>query len=518
MITYTPQNQLSLDLFKHPFKTELDANNRWVILSKLISWDDIANVYGQKLSSDRGRKSVDLRTVIAAIIIKHKLGLDDRGTILMIQENPYLQYFCGLSGFTHKPVFDPSLFVYIRKRLGLKDFEKFNTHIIRQVDKLQAKKNKPSKQSSNDKNTASDSSNTDDTTDKSNSESNIPKNKGTLKIDATIADQEISHPNDVALLNKAREKLEMMIDKLYDVNIDKQKPRTYRRVARKDYLNFSKKKRKGKKTLREAIRKQLQYLKRNINHVRKMLSCKNRTKQLSKKDLELLAVIERLYQQQKYMYDNKTHKVENRIVSLFQHWVRPMVRGKNGKKVEFGSKINANLLNGFTQIGHLDWEAFNEGTFLIIDIEHYYDIYGYYPEYVLVDQIYHTRANRKYMDEKDIKYIGKPLGRPPKKPRENSQQRYKKRKKNAERNHIEGKFGQAKRGYGLNNIKARTKQTSESWIASIFFVMNLTNLLKIALKKGLFFVPILKQLYNWIIDLLKNVFLESQENYSLKLT
>ena len=41
---------------------------------------------------------------------------------------------------------------------------------------------------------------------------------------------------------------------------------------------------------------------------------------------------------------------------------------------------------------------------------------------------------------------------------------------------IEGKFGQAKTAYGLNCIKARLQQTSESWIASIIMVLNLVKL------------------------------------------
>ena len=95
MINYTPQNQLSLELFEHPFETELDKDNRWVKLAGLIPWDSLASVYSRKLNHDSGRKSIDIRIVIASIIIKHKLCLDDRGTVQMISENIYLQYDYG---------------------------------------------------------------------------------------------------------------------------------------------------------------------------------------------------------------------------------------------------------------------------------------------------------------------------------------------------------------------------------------------------------------------------------------
>jgi transposase, IS5 family len=136
MIDYTPQSQLSLNMFKHPFQQELDKENRWVKLAALIPWDSLASVYSRKLDAGSGRKSVNIRTVIAALIVKHKLGLDDRGTIQMIQENIYLQYFCGLPCFTTQPVFDASLFVDIRKRLGGDDFEAFNQRIIEASEQI----------------------------------------------------------------------------------------------------------------------------------------------------------------------------------------------------------------------------------------------------------------------------------------------------------------------------------------------------------------------------------------------
>jgi len=71
-----------------------------------------------------------------------------------------------------------------------------------------------------------------------------------------------------------------------------------------------------------------------------------------------------------------------------------------------------------------------------------------------------------------IRYSGKPLGRPSAK----SQTAYQKRKFKQEqgrRNEVEGKFGQGKNGYNLSKVRARSARTSESWIAAIFFVMNL---------------------------------------------
>ncbi len=214
MVNYTSQNQISLELFKHPFETELDRENRWVKLAAVIPWDKLARVYSKHLRNDSGRKSVNIRTVIAALIVKHKLRLDDRGTIEMFRENIYLQYFCGLKEFTTKPVFDPSLFVDIRKRLGGEEFERFNQHIIEEAEMMKPHQVRIKRKSKTEDNSPESSS---DTTQANTSEeeNDKPKNSGTLKVDATVADQEIKYPNDVSLLNESRRQLERMIDELY---------------------------------------------------------------------------------------------------------------------------------------------------------------------------------------------------------------------------------------------------------------------------------------------------------------
>lgn len=464
MILYTPQNQLSLDLFKHPFESSLDKENRWVILASLIPWDNLASVYCDKLNSTSGRKSIDVRIVIAALIIKHKLKLDDRGVIMTIQENIYLQYFCGLKSFTIKPVFDASLFVDIRKRLGKNDFDKFNQLVIDTAEEFrdgrsrikQIEKDCEDEQGKGDR-----------------------PNKGTLKVDATIADQEITHPNDVKLLNECRENLERIIDVFYHQSDDKLKPRTYKRNARKDFLNFIKKKRKSRQEIRKGVRKQLQYVKRDIAFVNKYLEDSILTKALSNRDCELLKTIAATYKQQKEMFETKTHSCANRIVNIYQPYVRPMPRGKEKVKTEFGSKIDVSLTDGFARIDRLDWEAFNESTDLMLQLNNYHQIYGCYPAKYLGDKIYLTRKNRKILDELGIKYFGPPLGRPSKKNKENASKRCRNRKNAAQRNAIEAKFGQAKRAYNLNDIRAKRKDTSESWVSAIIFVINLTALVKL---------------------------------------
>ena len=134
----------------------------------------------------------------------------------------------------------------------------------------------------------------------------------------------------------------------------------------------------------------------------------------------------------------------------------------------FGAKINLSLINGYSFLDHLSWDAYNEGTLLMDSVKQYKKRNGFFPKEVLADKIYCNRENRRRLTELGIRLIAKPLGRPSAVNVEHIRP--------GERNPIEGKFGQAKSAYGLNRIKARLRETSESWIASIILVLNLVKL------------------------------------------
>jgi hypothetical protein len=301
------------------------------------------------------------------------------------------------------------------------------------------------------------------------------KNKGKLKLDATVADQYIKFPTDLDLISQCREWTEKIIDEIYRQTLLEKKPRTYRRVARKTYLNIAKKKKRTEKQILRGVKEQLNYVKRNLGYIDELLDMfEQGSFPLCKESHRYLLVLQEVYRQQKYMYDNKTHQCDERIVSLHQPHVRPIVRGKQKAKVEFGSKLNISLNNGFARVDRFSWDNFNESVDLQSQVEAYKEIYGYYPELVQVDKIYINRANRKWLEERNIRYTAPPLGRPTEE-KESAYQKKKKRKEANERNHIEGKFGQGKNGYNLNKIRAKLSSTSESWVCGIIFMMNVVN-------------------------------------------
>jgi len=478
MIKYKSANQLSIEEFQTPFELKLDKENRWVKLASIIPWDELAGIYYQSMSTGMGAPSIDARIVIGSMVIKHKLKLDDREVVETIRENIYLQYFLGLSAYTAEPLFDRSLFTTFRYRLGQDKFDLMSQHIIAAALGIPgtkgAEKEEPKPPGDRD-NDPVDQGTTGEGR-PGQQVQNGPSPKGKLKMDATVADQLIKYPTDLDLLSDSREQSERMIDQLTELLKLTKKPRTYRRNARRDYLNTAKKKKKNKKELYKAIGKQLNYLKRNLGTINKLLdSCPEIP--FTKRDYKIYLVIQHIYTQQLQMHRDKSHSHPDRIVNIYQPHVRAIVRGKAKSMVEFGAKLGVSEHNGYVRINTLSWDAYNESSDLPGQVEAYRELNGYYPEVVITDTIYGTRENRQWLKDRGIRYSGKALGRPAKV----SQTPYQKRKfkkEQGERNHIEGKFGQGKNGYNLNKIRARTAPTSGSWIACILFVMNLVKFFK----------------------------------------
>ena len=446
--------------------TQLDEENRWVKLAELIPWSELEIEYASQFSEKMGAPAKPFRMALGALIIKEYLGTSDRETVERIKESPYLQYFLGLPGFTNQAPFEASMFVYFRKRLNQELIGRINDRIVWNLMPKQ-QKTKPGEETAEEQSQAN-----------AERESELPQNQGKLILDASCAPADINYPTDLKLLNQAREQTERLIDQLYEQvkqKLDK-KPRTYRRIARKDYLELAKQRRPKRKKLRKAIRKQLSYLRRNLAHIDSLVAAGASLSELNQPSYRSLLVISELFRQQQWMYENQTNRIDDRIVSLTQPHLRPIVRGKAGTPVEFGAKLSVSYSDGYCFLDHLSWDNFNESLDLESQVEKYYQRFGCYPESLHVDQIYRTRANRAWCKKRGIRLSGPPLGRRPanRSPELLQQQREDERYRNA----IEGKFGQAKRRFGLGRIMAKLSDTAESSIAITFLVMNLEQLLK----------------------------------------
>ena len=174
------------------------------------------------------------------------------------------------------------------------------------------------------------------------------------------------------------------------------------------------------------------------------------------------------------MYDNRVHSVPDRIVSISQPYIRPIVRGKAKAPVEFGAKLDLSIdEKGIARLERLSFDAYNESDVLITAVENYKSRIGHYPERVLVDQIYRNRSNKAFCTEHGIRISGPALGRPKKDDKADKKQEC---IDNTDRIEVEQAFSLAKRKYGLGLLTTKLDTTTRSAIALSIIAMNVNRL------------------------------------------
>ena len=485
-------DQITIEDFFMPFGGKLLKTNRWVKLASIMPWEHIEQIYMASFQSERGRPAISSRIAFGSIFIKENDNLTDEGTVAAIAENPYMQYFLGLTAFQAEPLFDPSMMVHFRKRFPVEEVAKINEYICtgvwpdqqRNVDRNDAQEE--SQQDENPDNNqeppavkgqeqSSKSGKRDKNTSKKKlkREKKQKKNRGKLIMDATVAPADIKYPTDIDLLNKSREHLETAVDILWKEVPHKGHKLPYSpKKARKSYLSLAKSKKWTEAKCRTAIGDQLRCIQQATKRLEELeVLVPDYEKRFPAWLHRRLEVIPLVYAQQKGMYDNHTHKCEDRIVSLEQPHVRPIQRGKRPNPTEFGQKLHLSVVDGFTYLEQTCWSNFNEGCDLAAVVADYYRKFGCYPEAVLADKIYQTRANRAFCKEKGIRLTGPALGRPKagEADRKQKRQMY---KDACDRNAVEGRNGNAKRRFGLDLIAAKLDETAKTEAALILTAMN----------------------------------------------
>ncbi len=485
---YRTHKAKQLDLFTQiaPIMDVLDREDEIIKLADSIDWDYIEKIYSRNFTSTKksgNPNNYPARVAFGALFLKQYSGLTDRQLVQQIKQNPYWQYFLGYEEYSPMNTFHPSTMVDFRKRFPEDFLNELNARNAQKViDKWNNSAKKDGKkvdQDDHENNQDNDqSASSPEDSDQAAPSDEPVQNHGTVKIDAICCVADVAFPTDLNLLNKSRIWTEKCIDHLYatygSLNKNGTKPRTYRQEARNKYHAFVKHPRVRKtKTMRNAVKEQLGYVKRNLkiidHYISEFPDCLDSLFPVERNRLETVRIV---YDQQQGMYKSKSHTVENRIISLSQPYIRPIVRGKQKAKVEFGAKLSISVVEGYTFIDKLSFDSYNEGTheeFLTV-MENYRNRFGCYPEKVLADKIYGNRQNRKWCKEHGIHLSAEPLGRKRKDQREQRQQ---KRQDTSERNEVECKFGNLKRRWGMDLITSKLEATGKTEITMSIVTMNL---------------------------------------------
>jgi transposase, IS5 family len=424
-------NFTKLYLFKN--KTKLGA------IYQTIDWSSLIQLLPEKKTMAGAPSWLPPQGYFGLMFLKHYLKLSDEKLLERFNTDWAIQIFCGVLLSDNKMIRDNSFVSSVRGFLGeYVDFEAFQQKII------------------------------------ANWKDEIP-DKNVLLEDATCYEVYVRFPTDVKLLWESCEWL--WSNKIPEIcKKNKLKiPRSKFKKQKNKHLIYSKLRKKSHRKTKARRRVTLQLLWKGITEFQRIL---NQTKaiDLGPKDAQIFKTIKVIYQQQKHHFDNPKAKISDRIVSIHKPYIRPIVRGKENKPVEFGIKVHKAQVGGINVIEHHSYNAFNECKRLKISILKHKKMFGNCT-HISADKIYTTNENRRYCTKNKIQtnFCRKGAGKDDK-PTKKIKDILNKQRSTS----LEGSFGTEKEHYLLNKIKAHNPKTEKVWL---FFGIHTANAVKIALRR-----------------------------------
>ncbi len=405
-----------------------------------IPWDDLVPLFSTH-KDKRGRKGFfSTQGKLGLMFLKGYTNSSDEKLIERLNTDYSLQFFCGIYLMPGQKIKDGKLPSKIRCELA----GKLDIH---SSQKVLAKHWKP-----------------------------WLEHTGVLLEDATCYETDMRFPTNVKLLWECNEWVYNQI-KLLCKYMKVRRPRSKFDEQKQKYLNYQ---RSRKKTHKKAIRrvKSLLYL---LTKLLNQLACLEEQATgngyfLPQRYYKRTRTIGKILSQQQEMYETgKT--IPDRIVCISKDYIRPIVRGKETKRVEFGPKVNMIQVDGINFIDYLSFDAFNECKRFIPSIRLCRELFGK-TTHAAGDAIYATNENRKYCTMNNITTSFKRKGKAGKHERQRQQIQSILSTERATR--MEGSFGTEKRHYGLDRIKARIKPTEILWV---FFGVHTANAQRIATKR-----------------------------------
>lgn len=401
-----------------------------------IPWQALVKTLGLK-DSKKGPLSIfSPRGKIALMFLKHYAGCSDRKLIEQLNGNLDYQFFCDL----YLPI------GYRLKNYKIVSAIRCEVAELLDISKLQSTL----------------------------FQSWLPylSNLDSISCDATCYESSIRYPTDVKLLWEAVSWSYKQLKSLSRRGRVKLLRTKYQKWESR-YLSYSKmkkKRRKKRKALKRALLGLLKKINDQLDYVEKLVSPTSLTTIYHRRR----STIKLIYEQQHKMFVNGLKKIKDRIVSIDKPYIRPIVRGKENKMVEFGAKVNKLQIDGISFIEHLNFNAFNEGPRLIQTIFLAQKLTRKKVKLVGADSIYANNKNRKFVTKYGIKTDFKPKGRRSKHRKHQDQLARMITKERVSR--LEGSFGTDKEHFLLKKNLARTRKTE---ILLIFFGIHTSNALNI---------------------------------------
>jgi hypothetical protein len=302
------------------------------------------------------------------------------------------------------------------------------------------------------------------------------KDLETFYTDATCYESEMRYPTDQKLLWECCEKAYSIMC-IVCQRLEIHRPRTKYLDVEKANMGYVKQRKHSKSQQRKLTRRLIHLLGKILEEIRKMVCEHDDEEVLTVREKSTMDIITKVYRQQKNHFNSNDPResIPDRIVSISKPYVRPIVRGKEVKNVEFGAKCNNILVDGISFIEKLSFNAFSEGTRLEHCIKMHKRLFKVDAKKIGGDTGYAGTANRDLCRKLDIQTSFVKRGRPSAEKKEKDFVRQELARVRATA--MEGSFGTQKEHYAMRRIKARKKKTE---ILYIFFGIHTANLVHLA--------------------------------------
>lgn len=377
---------------------------------------------------------------VALMFLKSYTGLSDDGLAEMLNGSIHMQMFCGVLIDPSRPIKDGKIVSAIRNRLALR------LDIVKQQSVLYGKWEE------------------------------LLKDKDLCMGDATCYESHMRYPTDIKLLWECCEWLHSLLHKTCREQGERL-PRSKYNDVDKARLAYAKQRKPKKSATRKIQRRLLELLDKIIGQWDSLCRQYAPVIVLTAEQHKRILAIKEVLRQQTDHFNRK--EVKHRIVSIDRPYIRPIVRGKENKRVEFGAKVNNIQIDGISFIEHHSFEAFNEGTRLKQCIEYQESLTGVEVTRIGMDTIYASNENRKYCTERRITTNFVRKGPKPKdEPSDVSTAR--RIIGNLRATVMEGSFGNQKQHFGVGRIAARNRH-SETLL--LFFGIHMANAATLAARQ-----------------------------------
>ncbi len=417
------------------FKNKTDLGS----IYQTVDWASLVQLLPAKKTMAGAPSWLPPQGYFGLMFLKHYTKLSDEKLLQRFNTDWAMQMFCGTLLLDNEMIKDNSFVSRVRAYLGgCVDLEEFQRKIIE------------------------------------NWKGEIP-DQNVLLEDATCYEVYIRFPTDVKLLWEACQWLWGRQIPAISHSNKLRLPRSKYKEQYEKHLAYSKLRKKSHRKTKARRRATLRLLWKGITEFQRILN-QTRAVDLSPTDAQTFRTIKVVYQQQKHHFENPKAKIPDRIVSIHKPYIRPIVRGKENKPVEFGIKVHKVQVGGINMIEHDDYKAFNECKRLKISILKHKKTFGECT-HVSADRIYATNENRRYCTKNKIQtnFCRKGAGEDDKPTREIKGILNKQRSTS-----LEGSFGTEKEHYLLHRIKARNPKTERVWL---FFGIHTANAVKISKRR-----------------------------------